>query len=106
MFTIIRCLNCNGNPAADEAMSAYVKVVVRKEKCDSCHNRDESTHDFHFCGISCLMEYLKKKGGFPCSGCWGSGWSYGIESNGVCKTCGGAKLQPSGKAPPRAPNDP
>jgi hypothetical protein len=106
MLWIVRCQNCDGNPCADEAMSVEVKVEVHKEKCDSCHHRDISDRTFHFCGISCLTEYLQKHGGFPCDGCHGSGWAWGIESNGVCKKCLGSKLQPSGKAPPRGPNDP
>jgi hypothetical protein len=106
MFQIIRCQHCDGNPAADEAMSVDVKVTVRKEKCDSCHHRDESHRNFYFCGIDCLMQYLKAHGGFPCSGCWGSGWAHGIESNGTCTACRGSKLQLGGKSLPRGPNDP
>lgn len=106
MLWVIRCQNCGGNPAADEAMSVDVKIEVRKEKCDTCYHRDINEHTFHFCGISCLMEYLEKTKGFPCHKCHGTGWLFGIESNGTCDECNGSKLQVSGKAPPRGPEDP
>jgi len=91
MLQVIHCTNCTekGN------LTLKVGLVVEAESCSTCHHLNETTWDYWFCDVICLGEWLRireiEELGVPCQDCRETGFAFGFEVNGECKTCKGKK---------------
>jgi hypothetical protein len=77
-----------------------VKFILEIHSCEKCSNHKSEEWQYYFCNTDCLMRWLREKEiekeGFPCKDCRNregasTGWQWGFEVNGTCKTCDGKK---------------
>jgi hypothetical protein len=93
---IVHCDGCNKSGMFDISF----KFILESHLCEKCRHHTAEEWDYNFCNIACLMDWLRKnkieEEGFPCRACHNmegkpTGFAWGFEANGVCKTCNGDK---------------
>ena len=96
MIEVLKCTNCEKS----ERLPVILTVMYEVNECDKCHYHRESAWKYYFCNLTCQMDWLVslniRVGGVPCRMCVDTkdvptGFAFGYESNGVCKTCNGNK---------------
>lgn len=91
MLELVRCANCSRSGT----FKINLVVTYESKNCECCHRLERKTWDYHFCNLSCQMEWIEQKEivtkGLECQNCRSTGFAFGYESNGICQTCDGIR---------------
>lgn len=90
-YDLIKCTECDKSGIFDIQLSFEYQQKV----CDKCHHVDNYFWQYYFCKTDCMFNWLRKNNieteGFPCQSCRETGYAFGFQQNGICKTCNGTK---------------
>lgn len=98
MLIVITCTQCHKAGIFD----VELHFKPNQNRCRSCGHDAARPWIYRFCILACYAKWMQDnnvlENGFPCLDCSifglgpSTGYTGGIESNGACHTCGGAKV--------------
>ena len=85
MMQIVKCTQCG----TESGLCIDFKFDVETKSCSECHEIKVTSWDFNFCSFGCFLAWFEsaKMRGLPCQDCYGTGYAFGVQSNGECKRC-------------------
>lgn len=91
---VVQMIHCDWCGQTGWHKVAFI-YTYKGETCKECHRMTSSNWKFWFCDQECFFSWIKDQEiaekGITCQDCHGTGWAFGFEENGTCKTCDGAK---------------